>query len=225
MVDSASRSATTRCACESASPISRRAHRASLPTEPRVRLDRGAHLLDGEVAVARVVKHGEHEGTGVRVEPGRDLTVEVAGDRVTDIGLDQAFQPVRRSGLAVEVVERLRERLHRTGRLHLDRRQPVGQPLEVVEFRGRHPRQRRLVTQRRREFRVLGEPLEGRQLPVGKCAQQVHDGGPVLRLRGRGGPVLVGDSGGCGRFGSVVRRLHGAQNSPPAETRRGPAAD
>ena len=102
---SASRSAATRCAWLSASPTSRRPHSASRPAEPRVRLDRGPHPVDRERRVPGVLEDRRAPGRGSVVEVRRDLAVEVLGDAVADVRLDQALQPVGRRGALVERLE------------------------------------------------------------------------------------------------------------------------
>ena len=52
-----------------------------------------------------VIEHRKHQRTGVGVQAYGDLAVEVRGDRVPDVRLDQTLQPVRGSRLPVELVQ------------------------------------------------------------------------------------------------------------------------
>ena len=61
-----------------------------------VSLDRRPHLADHEAGVPGVAEDLDHQVTGLVVEEHRDLPVEVSGDAVPDVGLDQALEPVGR---------------------------------------------------------------------------------------------------------------------------------
>jgi hypothetical protein len=54
----------------------------------------------------------QHESPGLVVEQDRDLTVEVGGDAVADVCLDQTLEPVGRGRGCVECVERGDEGTH-----------------------------------------------------------------------------------------------------------------
>ncbi len=227
IVDSASRSATTRWGLRQ-----RLAHQPPRPqrqpaAHARVGVDGGPHLLHREIGVPGVVEHGQHQlaGVGGRAGPRpRGRSRSRSSRRRTP---DQALQPVRRRGLLCGS----RRARPRTGPsppwLLADLGQPVPQPFEVVELGRGHLRQLRLVREGRRQLGVLREPLERRQLPVRQRAEQVHDRGAVPRVGGRLRPVLGGDTGGFGGFGGRVLRLvrasHEAHNSPLGASLKSPA--
>ena len=132
------------------------------------------------------------------VEQRGDLAVEVGGDAVADVRLDQALEPVARGGLGVELRERLLERRHRLPRVDAQVGEPLDEPREVPDLRRRHEGEGGLVRDRRRQRGVGGEPLERDELGVGQHAEEVDDPGSVLRVvhqrRGRG----AGRRGGSG---------------------------
>ena len=165
----------------------------------RVLLDGGPHVLHDERAVPQVLQHALDHGPRLRIQvPGR-LAVEVGGEGVADVGLDQRFQPAGGLGVLVEGVHRRGERLHRLGRVRAEFGQPVPDPPEVVELRRRHARDLRLAVQRRGQPGVGGQALERCELPVGDQPQEVGDG------------CLIGHGGRRrSHSGSLSRRVSGA---------------
>ena len=74
--------------------------------ELRVVLDRLPDVTHREVRLARVLQRGDDQVAGVGVEVRRDLAVEVRGQPVADVGLDQPLVPVGGRGVGVEEVDR-----------------------------------------------------------------------------------------------------------------------
>ena len=160
------------------------AHQATAPqrqasADQVVGLDAGTHPVDHEVGPARVLERGDDELLGALVEVARDLTVEVVGEPVTDVGLDQGLPPVGRPGVEVERVEALAQRLHGCVGVDVELHEPVEDRLDLGLLGGGHGEQGRLVLQRRSHLRVVGQPLDGRDLAVGDRAQDVDDGSLV----------------------------------------------
>ena len=140
------------------------------------------------------------------VEVLRDLDVEVGGQPVADVGLDQPLEPVAGRGRGVEDVEGLHERRHRLDRVGAQGRDPLEQRLDVAELDRRHLAERELVGQLHGELGVVGQPLERGDLAVGDRPEQVDHGGPV-------GGVLEGDRillGPVALPGAAVRRGEGS---------------
>ena len=81
-----------------------------------------------------VLEGGHDQVAGLGVEVGRDLSVEVVGHAVTDVGLDQALEPVGRRGVLVEEIERTTERRHRLERVRPEVDEPVQQRGDVREL-------------------------------------------------------------------------------------------
>src|SRR3954454_4700672 len=143
--------------------------------------DRRAHLTDGEVGVTGVGEDLQDQ-PAVRVgQEGGDLPVEVGGQPIADIGLDQPLEPRARPGALVEGVQGRDERRHRVGRLHAELGEPVGEPYVVGDLGRGHPGQRRPTGQLRGEPGVLGQSIEGGELGVGQHPQEVDDGSTVDR--------------------------------------------
>ena len=188
IAESASRSAATRCAWVSASPISRRPHSASRPPS-RWSAAMAARTRSTTNAEDGVLDRGDDQVAGVRVEVRRDLAVEVVGQPVADVRLDQALVPVGRRGVLVEEVERLAERRHRQERVRAELADPVVQRADPAELEARHAGDLDLVLQRRRQLAVLGEPLERRDLAVGdraRAGRRPRRGRPGRRRRRAG---------------------------------------
>ena len=68
------------------------------------------------------------------VDEGGDLPVEVRGEPVADVRLDEPLGPVPRRGLRVEAVDRLLERGHRLVGVGAELGEPGAQPVEVAEL-------------------------------------------------------------------------------------------
>ena len=169
------------------------------PTEPVGGRERGPDPVDREGGVAAVLERGHDQVAGLGVEVRRDLTVEVVGETVADVRLDQPLVPVARSGVLVEPVDRLDERRHRLEGVGAEPGEPLVERGDVPELRRRHARDGHLVLERRRQLGVLGEPLEGRDLAVRDRAEQVDDRLAVLR-------VLEGDAVGGSIGDAIVHR-------------------
>ena len=91
----------------------RLAHQPAAPQrqpagQPGVGLDRGPDPVDGELPSGRCPRGPEHQVAGRLVEVGRHLAVEVLGDAVADVRLDQALEPVAGRGALVEGLQRRR---------------------------------------------------------------------------------------------------------------------
>ena len=195
----ASRSAATRCAWLSASPTSRRAPEREPPGDARVGVDRAAHLAQHELGVALVLQHGRHELVGARVEEGADLPVEVAGDAVADVRLDQTLEPRLRAPSARGRRRGRDERLHRgvgVG-VELDRSRPRaarsaelgdGEPGQRgLAGQGRAPARRPRRAGRTRSARRRRAPRAGRRPPRGRPGRATGSdlGGAVGLAHGR----------------------------------------
>ena len=202
--DSASRSAATRCAWVSASPISRRPHSASRPPS------RGSAAIAARTRsttnsrVPGVLERGDDQVAGVGVEVRRDLAVEVGGQPVADVGLDQALEPVRRArcargrgrsasrngaiaanGSAPSSVEPVAAaaRRGRTRRLAIaaiatlssQRRAPAWRPRRAA----RRPRSRRTRSRRAGRRRPRGRP--GPRRRRGHLGRRLAPGDSVMR--------------------------------------------
>jgi hypothetical protein len=76
-------------------------------------VDSGPHPVYRERRVTGVLENLQHEVAGARVEVRRHLPVEVLGDPITHVSLDQALEPVARRGALVKRLQRRNERLHR----------------------------------------------------------------------------------------------------------------
>ena len=168
----ASRSAATRCAWVSASPMSRRPHSASRPATRWSSAIAARTRSTTNTELPAVAQALDDDGAGVRVEERRDLGVEVRGQPVADVRRHQTLEPVRGRRPGVEGVEGLHERLHgrdrvgaegarggrtaaRSGRaptaairassaLSAQRREPSGRPAPAA----RTPRSRRTRSRR-----------------------------------------------------------------------------
>jgi hypothetical protein len=95
----------------------RLAHQAPSPQHQparhrRIGHDGLAHPGDHEFGVIRIRQHLIDESLGLRIEQVGNRPVEISGDTVTDIGLDQSFEPVGRTGTVMEGIQGLHERLH-----------------------------------------------------------------------------------------------------------------
>ena len=143
---------------------------------------------------------------GVIVDVRRDLAVEVLGNALPDVGLDQTLEPVGGNGAFVEGVEGRHERRHRHLRRHAQSREPLREQREVLQLLGREHGERRLVPQVWGQVGVFRELGEGAQLAVGQHAEQVRDRREVAGIGGRGEL----DGVGCGRFGELA---HAGQSS------------
>ena len=177
------RSATTRYAWASASPTRRRPHRASRPARwgSVAMAARTRAITNSACPVSASTRSTRSRVCGSN--QFRHRPVEVSGDPVPHIGLDQPFKPVSRGGAGVEGVQRRGERQHSLLRLGTEGRQLVAQQPEVPELGGRHPGQRSLVGERGGERRILGQPEVGVEFRVGQQAEQIDDpliGGPFL---------------------------------------------
>ena len=182
MLASASRSTPTRWAWVMASPTRRRPQSASRPGEARVGGDGLAHDGDREVGLTGVLEDADDERAGVLVDVARDLAVEVLGDALADVGLDESLEEVGGGRALVEGVDGRHEGLH--GRLRLDAEglEALGEHGVVLQLVGGEDGERRLVTQRRRELGVLGQLAEGTQLAVRERPEQVRDRSEVAGL-------------------------------------------
>ena len=114
---SASRSAATRCAWVSASPISRRPHSASRPPRRRSAAIAARTRSTTNVGVPGVLERGDDQVAGVGVEVRRDLAVEVGGQPVADVRLDQALDQSDGAVCAWNRSIGLAERRHRRERV------------------------------------------------------------------------------------------------------------
>ena len=74
------------------------------------------------------------------------------------------------------------ERGHRLSRVDSHLREAVPQEQEMAVLGRRHPRQRRLVVDTRRDGSISRDALEGGQLAVGQDPQDVDHCRPVLRV-------------------------------------------
>ena len=146
----ASRSAATRWAWLSASPTSRRPHRASRPATLGSASIAARTFSITKSACASSASTSCTRAPGVGVDERRHLAVEVGGETVADVGPDQPLQPVLGPGVVVERVERGVERLHRHHHVHVELGEPVADPLEVRDLQRRHRGDVHLVGQRRR---------------------------------------------------------------------------
>src|SRR4051794_9788291 len=167
-------------------------------------------MVDCELRMAGVLEHVEDQRSGLRVDVLRDLSVEVGGEAVADVGLDDALQPVRRCGRVVKGVERRDEGPH--GHLRVDAHllEPLTEHLEVRELGRCHLRQRHLVADGRRPTRVLGQPLERGQLCVRQQREQIDDRLPTFVVG-----HLVGPLGHGGTISATgARPLHRAEQTP-----------
>ena len=179
---SASRSAATRCAWDE-----RLAHQPAAPqrepaADPRVRLDRRAHPVDHEHRLAGVGEALDDDRAGVGVQERRDLAVEVGGQPVADVGLDQALEPVRGRRTPWKASNgATKSAIAANGSAPSSVSRAV-QLLEVGELGRRHRGQLGLVRQRGRHLGVLAEPLERGHLAVGDGAEQVDDRCEVHRV-------------------------------------------
>ena len=124
------------------------------PGQPRIAGDGRPHLLDHDRRLAQLAAHLEHQGSRLLVEHRPDLAVEVLADRVADVGLHQALEPVAGGGHPVVGLQRPEERRHRlVGVLaHLD--QPLAQQVEVPELALRDVRDPHALRQRRGQRRL-----------------------------------------------------------------------
>ena len=159
----------------------------------RVAVDQHADLADRELGVAGVGQRLDDQRPGGLVDVGGDLPVEVGGQAVPDVGLDQRLAPGPRFGPGVEGLDRVDERRHRLLRVGAEFGQPVDQLAVVAHLHRRHLRQRGAQRGARRHPGVGGHPVEGAQLAVGKHAEQVDDGRRIGRLgsgHGRWAPFL-----------------------------------
>ena len=180
------------------------------PGDGRVAIDRLADRMHRKVGPALVLQHLGDQSARAGVEVGRDLAVEVGGDAVADIGLDQPFEPDRGPRAVVEGVHRLDERLHRSADVGADALQPLVQQVVVVQHTCGLARQLGLVRQRGRQVGVSGQSAEGGQLAVRHGAQQVDHRLTVRRVSQRAGTSI----GGLWRCGHTRERTPGQVGLP-----------
>ena len=165
------------------------AHQPAAPqgqpaAEPVVRRDAGPDPLHDEGGLPGVLQRADDHLAGLGIEVGRDLAVEVRGEPVADVGLDQPFVEVGRRGVGVEAVEAGAEGLHRLGRIGTQLRQPADELLQVPELCRGHRADRDLVVDPGRHLGVLDQSLERGELAVGDRPEEV-DGGAAVVLVGR----------------------------------------
>ncbi len=161
----------------------------------RIRVDGRADPGDHEFGVARVGEHVEYQRPGSRVHQFGHRPVEIGGNAVAHVGLDQPLQPVGRGGAGVEGVQRVHKRQHRLVGLGAHQRDLPAQQPEVAEFRDRHLTQGRLVGERGGQRRVIGKPEESDEFRVGQQAEQVQD--TVGRALGHRRSLTTGAPQGC----------------------------
>jgi hypothetical protein len=82
----------------------------------------------------------------------------------------------------VEAFERLPEGLHRDSRIRPYFHEAIAQAGEVTELGCGHGGELRFVFDCRSQRSVGGESLEGHELAVGQHAEEVDDGGAVVRV-------------------------------------------
>ena len=143
--------------------------------DPGIGVDRRTDRRHCEVGVTGVAADLEHELARGGIEHPRDLAVEVGGDAVADIGLDQALEPVAGRGLLVESDDRRGERRHRRLGVAAQLGDALGQAGEVPDLGRGHEGERRLVADRRRERGICCESLERDQLGIGQHPEQLDD--------------------------------------------------
>ena len=80
---------------------------------PRIGGNGRAHTIHGERGLSEVLTHIEHQLTTRRINKRRYFAIEVGADAVAHVGLHQPFQPIRRLGVRVKLINRLPKRLHR----------------------------------------------------------------------------------------------------------------
>ncbi len=145
----------------------------------RTPLDDLADLLHHELRVPGLGEDlPDHRGH-LRREHVGDLTVEIGGDAVAHIRLDEHLEPGRGGGRRVVRVERLAIGLHR----RVDLRSALGEGgmerLEMAHLRSCHACERDPAAQGRGEPGVLGEPVERRDLAVREHGEQLRHTGMI----------------------------------------------
>jgi len=139
----------------------------------RIRHDRLAHPGNHEFGVIGIRQHLIDQSPCLRIEQVRDRPVEVSRNTVTDIGLDQSFEPVGGTGTVMERIQGLHERLHGGVRLGVKFLEPPQQPPEVAVLGDGHFGQRHLVAQGLRDGRGIGQPEKTTQGRIGQHPEQV----------------------------------------------------
>ena len=137
---SESRSAATRCAWVKSLADQPAAPQRQPSGRLRIRGGGGSYPFDDVRLVALVGQHLVYEVAGVRVDERRHLAIEVGGEAVADVRLDQPFQPVLRLGVVVERVEGGVERTHRGHHVDLEASEEVTDAFEVVHLARRESR-------------------------------------------------------------------------------------
>src|SRR5262245_40821877 len=129
-----------------------------------VSLDGAANPGDSEVGMTGVVEHFRHQLSGVFVDERGHLAIEVRGDAVAYVRLDQALEPVARRRSAMELLEGRDERGHRRRWVDPEINQACSKLLVMVELGNGHCCKLGPILDRWGKPGILGEPFEGKEL-------------------------------------------------------------
>ena len=152
------------------------------PGDRGVGVDRLPYRGDHEIRLTPVGEYRTHQLRRLRINESAHLQIEIPGDTVADVDLDQALPPVTGGGVLVKGVDRLDERCHRLLWIGIDVDESLRQPFELTELSGGDRGCLRLLSQGGCHRRIRGHAGETLQFAVRQQPEKINHRGTVFRV-------------------------------------------